>query len=33
MVDVLSLPVHMAVSKMVTKGIHVVAQEDTGTFT
>ena len=31
MVDVLSLPVHMAVSKMATKDILVVVQEDTGT--
>ena len=32
MVGVLSLPAHMAVSKMVTKDILVVVQEDTGTF-
>ena len=31
MVGVLSLPAHMAVSKMVTKDILVVVQEDTGT--
>ena len=31
MVDVLSHPAHMAASKMVTRDILVVVQEDTGT--
>ena len=30
--DVLSHPAHMAASKMVTRDILVVVQEDTGTF-